>query len=181
MKMIPARPRGLGLVELLLGLGLVALLLALALPAFRSVVDQTRAETVANRLRGEMALARSEAVTQRQSVILCRTRDFERCIFDGPWSAGLMTFVDHNGNRNREPSEPVLRVHPPSDFQGLLVVGSQGRPVLGFRPDGRAAGSNTTLRFCSRDGQPRRYLVINNGGRVRGEIAPPTGRNCLLG
>ena len=57
---------GITLIELLIGVALMGTLLALSVPAFDGVIEQTRAETVTNRLRTEIAFARSEAVFRRR-------------------------------------------------------------------------------------------------------------------
>lgn len=165
---------GLTLTELLIGLALIGVLAGLAIPAFQGVIERTKARTVADRLQSELAFARSEAVFRRRQVVVCRTRDFTNCLDWGAWSAGTMTFEDRNYDRELSPGEPVLRIQKESDFSGLHVVGSANRPVIGFRPDGRSAGSNTTLRICAKSLQTLRLLVINTGGRARNA---PAGRD----
>lgn len=159
--------QGLTLPELLIGVALVGVLAGLAIPAFHGVIERTKARAVSDRFLTELAFARSEAVFRRRQVVLCRTRDFNRCVDWGAWSAGVMTFEDRNYDRDLSPGEPVLRVQHEQDFHGLHLVGSANRPVIGFRPDGRSAGSNTTLRLCAKSMEALRLLVINTGGRTR--------------
>ena len=172
------RQTGLTLVELLIGVALAGVLAGLAIPAFDGVIQHTKARTVADRFQAELAFARSEAVFRRRQVIICRTRDFTTCIDWGAWSAGAMTFEDRNYDRDLSPGERVLRVQQEKDFNGLHLVGSANRPVIGFRPDGRSAGSNTTMRICAKSLEALRVLVINTGGRTRAAPATPATPAC---
>lgn len=166
--------KGMTLIELMMSVGLSAVVLVLAIPAFTTVIDNTKVATVATRFQTELAFARSEALTRRRYVTVCRTQDNQNCIFSGPWSDGAMTFEDRNGNRVRDGAEEVLRVQTKSDFSGLHIVDTGRRQQVSFRPDGRSAGTNVTLRLCDRELEARRLLIINVGGRVR--VAKPTSR-----
>ncbi|MBT9159975.1 MAG: hypothetical protein DDT26_01247 [Dehalococcoidia bacterium] len=173
------RHRGLTLVEALFAIALIGTLTAVAVPAFHGIVEQTKADTITQRLRTEIAFARNEAVFSRHQVVMCRTRDFRTCADIGVWSTGIMTFEDRNYDRDLNRNEQLLRVKTAADFGGFHLVGSLNRPVIGFRPDGRSAGSNTTLRLCSKSLKALRLVVINTGGRVRTTRAtkstPPCG------
>lgn len=170
--------RGLTLPELLIGIALIGVLAGLSIPAFGGVIERTKARTVSDRFQTELAYARSEAVFRRRQVVMCRTRDFATCIDWGAWSAGAMTFEDRNYDRERNAGEIVLRVQQESDFHDLHLVGSANRPVIGFRPDGRSAGSNTTMRICAKSLDALRLLVINTGGRTRAAPAKADTPDC---
>jgi type IV fimbrial biogenesis protein FimT len=158
---------GITLVELLIGVALMGALLALSVPAFNGVIEQTRAASVANQMQATINLARTEAVFRRRQVVICRTKDFRKCHYSGVWSEGTMTFEDRNYDQDLSPGEVLIGVQQASDFQGLHLVGSQRRPIIGFRPDGRSAGTNNTLRLCAKSLETLRLLVINVGGRTR--------------
>jgi type IV fimbrial biogenesis protein FimT len=126
---------------------------------------------VVDRVRAEMALARSEAVFRRRQVTVCRSPDGMNCTWSGPWSAGTLTFEDRDLDQMRDPHEPVLRVTTAADYGGMHLVDVGRRRHVSFRPDGRSAGTNITLKLCSRRMDPLRLLVVNVGGRVR--VAKP--------
>ncbi len=162
---------GFTLIEALFISALVGLFFAFAVPAFDRLVEQTRANTVVNRLQTELAFARSEAVFRRRQVTVCRSTDGHSCTFAGAWSAGMVTFVDLDLDEIRDPHEPILRVLNASDYGGLHLVDVGRRRHVSFRADGRSAGTNVTLKLCSRRMAPMRLIVVNIGGRVR--IARP--------
>lgn len=166
------RPQlGITLIELLIGVALMGTLLALSVPAFDGLIEETKADTVTNRLRTEMAFARSEAVFRRRQVVICRSADGFTCTHAGPWSAGTLTFEDRDRDQIRDPHESILRSMGAADYAGMHLVDVGRRYHVAFRADGRSAGTNITLKLCSRDMDPRRLLVINVGGRVR--VAKP--------
>lgn len=161
------RNQGLTLIELLVAIAIVGVLMGIAIPAFGRVIANVRADAVVHRLLTELAFARSEAITRRRQVTICRTLNYRDCIFWGAWSVGAMTFEDRNRDGERNALEPVLRVIAAADYGDLRLLGSNHRRIIGFRSDGRSAGTNMTLRLCDRDLNPKRLLVINTGGRVR--------------
>lgn len=169
---------GITLIELLIGVSLMGTLLALSVPAFHGVVEQTRADTVTHRLRTEMTFARSEAVFRRRQVVMCRTSDGWTCTHAGPWSAGTMTFEDRDRDEIRDPNELILRTMGAADYAGMHLVDVGRRRHVSFRADGRSAGTNLTLKLCSKNMQPRRLLVVNVGGRVRVAKPGPDQSRC---
>lgn len=168
------RSRGFTLPELLATTALLGSLLALALPAFNTLIEHTRANAVAHRLQAELSLAREAALFQRRHIAFCRTDDQQRCTPVGAWSRGTMTFEDRNRNLHREAHEPLLRITQTADYHGLHLIDHSVRRHIRFRPDGRSAGTNLTLRLCSKSLKPLRLVIINTGGRVR-SIRPPHG------
>lgn len=178
-KDVPMRPQhGITLVESLVAVAIVGVMSALAIPAFHGVIEQNRAAVVAERMHIEIVQARNAAVFRRRQVVMCRTVDFRSCHYSGVWSDGTMTFEDRNYDQDLSPGEPVLSVQQASDFEGLHMVGSARRPVIGFRPDGRSAGSNQTLRLCAKSLDAMRLLIVNVGGRTRVSKATPKTPRC---
>ncbi len=166
--------RGHSLTELLFTTTLCGVLLALALPAFASLVEGTRANALAHRLQAELAFAREAALFGRRPVTFCRSTNQTDCAPVGAWSEGTITFEDPNRNDRRDPGERLIRSTKKSDFQGLHLIDHSVRRHIRFRPDGRSAGTNVTLRLCAKDLEPLRLVVINTGGRVR-MTRPPRG------
>ena len=93
---------GFTLMELLAVIAIAGILAAFAAPSFRDMVRDNRITTATNTLIAHLALARSEAITRRESVIVCRSPDplaaVPQC--DGgtatDWSTGWLMFADIN-------------------------------------------------------------------------------------
>jgi type IV fimbrial biogenesis protein FimT len=169
--------RGFSLVELaacVLVAGVVALV---ALPSMAALVESNRAATTSNRLLGLLMHARTEALKRRTQVSVCPSADSETCLSGTDWSAGLITFQDRNRNGRRDPGEALLRVMQGPDLNGMRLRGSTGRNHVAFRQDGRAGGSNLTLRLCTRNAALARKIIISNGGRARIQ-APVAPESC---
>jgi len=162
---------GFSLVELAACVLIVAILALVALPGMAGLVESNRAATTSNRVLAVLMHARMEALKRRRQVALCPSADAEACLSSTDWSQGFITFEDRNRNGRRDPEEPVIRVIQATDLNGMILQGSRGRHHLAFRLDGRASGSNATLRLCTRQAALARKIIISNGGRARIEAA----------
>lgn len=156
---------GFTLIEAVIVMAIVAIGLTLGLPAFLEAGQRTRVATTINLLSSDMAMARSSAVVRRSVVAVCpRTRGEQRCNVESDWSDGWIVFADADGNRQPDASTDLLRV---TDAPGsALLFLPASRSLLGFLPDGRAAGTNLTVNIC-RDDRIAAQVVVNNLGRVR--------------
>jgi type IV fimbrial biogenesis protein FimT len=169
--------RGFNLVELATCVLLAAVLAMVALPSMAGLVESNRAATTSNRVLALLMHARMEALRRRTQVVVCPSVDSEACRASVDWSAGLISFEDRNRNGTRDPGEALLRVMQAPDLNGMRLEASQGRRHLAFRRDGRAGGSNATLRLCTRNATLARRIIISNGGRARIQ-APAAPETC---
>ena len=69
---------GFTLTELLAVIAIASILAALAAPSFRDMVRDNRVTAATNTFIAHLALARSEAITRRTTVALCRSADPRR-------------------------------------------------------------------------------------------------------
>ncbi len=160
-------PSGFSYTSLLTALAVIAIGSAIAAPSFRGSIESNRATIVANRLLAELNRARSESVMLRKYVSICPSVDGINCHDKPVWSHGLITFHDLNRDGQRSPGERIVRELTTADFHQLHLTSSRNRPFMGYRPDGRGAGTNLTIRVCNTDGKVLRKLIINTGGRAR--------------
>jgi len=158
---------GFSLVELAACVLLAAILALVAMPGMAGLVQSNRAAATSNQVLAVLMQARMEALKRRGQVALCPSFDAETCVTTTDWSRGFISFEDRNRNGRREPHEPVIRVVQAPDLNGMLLQGSRGRDHLAFRLDGRASGSNATLRLCTRGAALARKIIISSGGRAR--------------
>ena len=102
------RCRGLTLIELTTSIAVVAVSLALIAPNLHGVAQRSRVTSAANQLLTDLRFARTNAVTRRQMVSLCPSNDGNQCSGDPlGWHHGYIVFADSNGNRRREPQDPL--------------------------------------------------------------------------
>lgn len=169
--------RGLTLVELTATLAIAALGLTLALPVFNGLQGRTRAATARHTLTAALMTARTSAITRREPVTACPSADGARCSGTRDWSDGWILYHDPG----REP-QPRSSAHVLRRFDALAptlsATSSVGRTLVRFQPDGRASGTNVSLRLCSRhNGELLTSVILSNAGRARTET-PPTGTPC---
>jgi len=160
------RCSGVSVIELLVAVTIGATLIGMALPGLAGVVDRQRAASAHNLLLATLHHARAAAIVERRGTVVCPTVDGQSCLPGGVWEDGWMAFVDRNGNGTVEPDDAVLR-HEASGVANLKVHSGASRPQVRFRPDGRSAGSNLSIRLCDGSGRPLQAIVVNNGGRAR--------------
>ena len=165
---LPFAPvRGLTLIELLVALAVLAALLAVAVPGLGAFIADGRVAGAVNGLVGSLALARTEAVRRGRKVVLCPSGDGLACDPPGAyrWDTGWLVFADLDGDRERDPAEPVLRRGGP--IQGVRLESSPGRTRIVFRPLGTSGGSNASFTFCPEEAAPPRVVCLSNTGRAR--------------
>ncbi len=160
------RQYGLSLIELMVALAIALVVLGVALPGVGGVLERHRAAAAHNLLLASIQHARTTAVTERRSTVVCPSRTGTQCDDGGTWEAGWIAFIDANRNARYDAGEQLLR-RQSDGIAGLRVRSGASRPQVRFHRDGRSAGSNLSIRLCAPDGRPLQAIVINNGGRAR--------------
>jgi type IV fimbrial biogenesis protein FimT len=157
--------RGLTLIELLITLAVAAVLFGLAVPSYSALMQRLASEAAARQLFSALTLARAQALSARQAVIVCPGQG--GCSGDGRWEAGYVVGIDANRNDRLEPGERVI--WQAAAAARVTILSNTGRPQLRYLPTGRASGTNATFRVCPRlpVAGATRVLVVNNAGRVR--------------
>lgn len=177
------RQQGFTLGETLTALAVVGLSVSLAVPGLQSLARGNGEAAAVNQLVSSLHAARSAAITRNVRVALCPSTAGERCDARD-WSEGWISFVDRNGDGDRDPAETVLeQASAPApfaisspDYPDALVFGADGRAqapasgefavcgatdtvagkVIVLRPSGIPA-----LTTTGRDGQPVRCAAAS--------------------
>lgn len=157
--------RGFTLIELMLALALAAVIGSLAAPAMSDFAARQRIDAAANELTAHINLARLQAVTHAERVVLCPSSDGAECTGMNRWDVGWIVFRDRDNNGRPDASDDLLRVGAALQ---RLAVDSAGRIRIRYQPDGTAGGSNLTIKLCDPD-RPEiaRAVIISNPGRPR--------------
>lgn len=174
---MPKRPAGFTLVELLATTSILAIVAGIALSPMSALLERHRASTAAFALVAHMQLARMAAVHRGRRTVLCPSSDGADCDAGTDWSPGWLLFVDHDGNRQVDANDDILRVDREPTSRHLRIVSNAGRQQLRYLPDGTSGGSNLTLSICSQRGEVLARVIVNNVGRPRSE-RPSTPLPC---
>ncbi len=185
-----AGARGFTLIELMIAITVAAILLTIAIPSFTATINRNRLATAANELVTSLQLARMEAVRRGGRVVVCASADVSAAnptCAAGSWEQWI-TFVDANGDNQRQAAEPLLRSSKVSPSV-LMVAGGAlattppgtGRDRIVFRPDGLSYDSSGALlaeivNACIKTTQPDvngRNVRIRSGSAIVVEDAAP--------
>ncbi|MDZ7841343.1 MAG: GspH/FimT family pseudopilin [Gammaproteobacteria bacterium] len=164
----PGKDHGFSMVELLVTLAVAGVLLASAAPKFIDLVHDHRLSTQINLLLTDVHLARIEAIKRNHEVVICRSIDGRHCDIGGgsqsDWSAGRIIYVNLDGDKTRDPGEPLLQARAVLPSRLNLRFNQWWRVT--FHPDGSA--SNGSFALCDfRGSEHARALILYYTGRPR--------------
>ena len=154
-------------------MALVALLAGTGIPGLREYSLNQRMKSAVALLHSDLSLARNDAVALDAITIACPGSTATGCTGQSQWQPGWIAFVDLNGDRNWQNTEPLLR--KANELESLTVLSSSSRHQVRFFPGGSAPLSNSSIVFCDQRGfRSGRKLVISNTGRIRRSILSPS-------
>lgn len=168
---------GFTLTELLAVIAIAAILAAFAAPSFRDMVRDNRITTATNTLIAHLALARSEAITRRESVILCRSPDplAATPVCGGgtasDWSTGWLMFADVNPDTLFVAADGDVLIKSGEGTTGDLTLFSDvdAEPHIEYDIDGTstvALGEIASFAVCDPRGEEfGRQIDIDELGR----------------
>lgn len=162
------RPRkGFTLLDLIVAMAIAALLLGLGVPAFSGTMERVRTANALHAISASMAAARSTAITRNHPVTVCPSSDGASCRTDRNWTHGWIIFLDADRSGAPATVAAVLKVHQ-GVGPGMALSSSSGRHRVRYLRNGSAAGTNLTLRLCSRHlGREVAHAIVSNTGRLR--------------
>lgn len=148
-----ASVEGFTVVEVMITLVVAAVLLTLAAPAFTDLIANNRLRSEVYALRGLLMEARSEALTERNNVTVCRSGDGLGC--NGTWRNGYIAFFDNNGDGVVDEGERIILARTPDTRRIDIRFSNEANRVV-FNSRGNAhtaAGSfNGTFTLCDERG-----------------------------
>jgi len=166
------------LVEVAVVLSITGIILAVAIPSFHALQMATELRAATTDLLGHLHLARSEAMSRKARVVVCKSNDREFCVGTGTWEQGWIVFHDRNNNATREPAEALLQAQAALGTGLRLLSTSSVAKYVSYGPTGTTltvgggfqAG---TLTVCEQSATPvpAKQVVIAAGGRPRVQSA----------
>ena len=164
----PNTLRGITLIELMTVIAIIAITLGFGIPGVSAIIQTNRMAAAINTLSASFALARSEAVTRNQEVVICKSHDGVVCTNKGGWEQGWIIFADTNGNETRDEEEPRFRIQD-ALAPGIEVSFSAFRSdhFVHYWPTGFTK-MNGTFIFCQGN-RPEltKGLILSKVGRLR--------------
>jgi len=160
--------KGFTALELVVAMAVAAILLSAGGPALRNYTWNQRMKAAMDTLQSDLKLARGRAISHNTQTVICPAASADDCSELTTWQDGWLVFADLNGDRRRQPGEPLIRRAGGIDL--LDIRSSASRTYLRFYANGSAPGSNTTIRFCdSRGASHAGAVIVSNSGRIRAQ------------
>lgn len=152
--------RGFSLIESMVVVVLLSVLTVIALPNLQQFVQQQRIRIVQHNLYADLMQAKSVAVMQQRTVVLCGSHDGLVCHNERSWQTGWIALIEDG------PTAPeVILVR--ADANPGIVLGYNNRRVR-IAPRGTTFQSGSFI-LCPEDLNPdlARRLVVNWAVRPR--------------
>ncbi|MEP6702731.1 MAG: GspH/FimT family protein, partial [Betaproteobacteria bacterium] len=148
-------------VELTVTLAILVILGTLGATGYGSVIGRARVTGDSGDLLNAIELTRSEAVKRGRRVTMLPNR--------GDWSAGWTIFVDTNGNRQVDPGESVILIHPAMSGTTRVIAnttpGYVAFAATGMPQQYSGGFLAATIGLC--DSGTARSVVLAKTGRPR--------------
>jgi type IV fimbrial biogenesis protein FimT len=160
---------GFTLMELLVVIAIVGILSAVAMPSFVSTIQRFRVMSSMSAFAGDLQYARTEALKQGLSVVMCPSSNGTSCTSANTWQIGWMVYaLQTTGSA----SKTILRVQSAWTNTDTLVSANVSAPyTLTFSREGYVSGlTGTTSATFTINTTPANTAVIkcvslNKAGR----------------
>lgn len=155
--------RGFSLIELMITIAVAAIIMALAAPSFTNLLNDNRVSSETSDFIGDLALARSEALTRGARVTLCPSTTGTGCTATA-WNLGRIIFVDLDQDGTVDVGEPVLRVSGPLTEGSSLTLSGGGASRITYLASGAISDDSRNSATLCRSGYKGRLVTINPMG-----------------
>ncbi len=164
--MLAKQNKGYTLLEVMMALAIAGILLAVGVPGLTSFVKNNRMLAETNGLMTVLKTARSEAMTQRTNVTVCRTANSVNC---GGTGDNYMAFTDTGTAGEVDGTDAVLLTNPISSETLTITYtkcGSSPIDRITFSSRGTAINNNGFLTVSDDRGSDySRGIVVEPIGR----------------
>jgi len=163
------RDEGFSLIELMVTVAIAGIVAATAVPSFNTTIERNRIVSERDELAGHLRVARSTAVANNGTVVVCASSDKSSCNKTGNWEAGWIVFAKSGSDISTfsSASDQLLKVSDGIDDNNSLTWDGGGSEIA-FDGDGNARSSGT-FTFCGSSGSDdlAKALILYSTGSMR--------------
>lgn len=172
------RDKGFTLVELMIALVVAGILIQVVAPGFQKMIKDNRVKSEVYALRAALTLARSEALTRRDPVVVCAGNPTDGCGDEfANWADGFIAFTDPDGDNDYTApvavdDDDLLVVHAAEspEYMDIWFDSTAGAAVIRFSAQG-FTGTTASLEICDdRELTDARGITISAIGHVSAAI-----------
>jgi type IV fimbrial biogenesis protein FimT len=156
---------GYTLLEIMIALSIAGILMAIAIPSFSTFIKNNRSLAETNSLMTAIKTARTEAMTRRTTVSVCRSVDNVNC---GTAGDNFIAFTDA-AITNVVDGTDVIVFQTTINSDNLTLDYTGGAAInIRFDSRGRAIGTSGTITVCDNRGDDyKRGITIEPIGRSK--------------
>ena len=181
-------PRGFTLIELLVTIAVAAILLTIGVPSFQELFYRNRVATVTNDFLTALNYARSEAIKNSQTTVICMSNNQTSCTSGTGWANGWIIWVDRTGGGTFS-SSYIVRVHGPINAGDATLVDTLNGSGFAFSSQGALSGTPEngvtystaldTINVCTpSDVSVSRQVAVGPSGLVSSQDPAPALTSC---
>lgn len=163
--------QGFTLPELIATVAIAAILLTVGVPSLLRLLNSSAITGYTNELTGALALARSEAIVEKNTVTICKSADLLDCDSSVNWADGWIVFIDIDGDQTVDTADRIVRVHDTLSAQVTLKYNNLAYLRYGYKGD-LDSGNPGTFTFCpaNNDATLARGVIVAGTGRTRNSM-----------
>lgn len=165
-KTMKRKHTGLTMTEALIVLAVVGTLAAVAVPSMTVFLDNGQLSADTNDLFSSLLIARSEAVTRNNRVVLCKIdpSDLTACAAGSTWQAGWLAFVDEDNDVVLDVGEDIVNTYTGMS-SNTAVTSAAFANTISYFPSG-TSNTNGSFIICVNNSIAAE-IFINATGRPR--------------
>ena len=170
------RNKGFTIIEMLIAMVVIGVLLGIAAPAFTNLIKNNRMVSEVYALRATLNNARSEALSRRTDVTVCRSSNGTSCTAGaGTWNQGYITFADNDDDGTLDPNEVFYIRREDANTLAMTYINTNPGGVapnqIQFSSRGFARRSFGTIEVCDDRGPTQaRGVIVAAVGTVSAAI-----------